>query len=292
MSHVEILAKSTGILICLAFIVFPEVPSVVEFLLFGIILITVGIPHGGIDHLIHNPEIDRVGLIKFILGYLVLMLIYGLIWWFLPKLALLAFLLMSAYHFGQSHFIGKPVPRKLIFLTMLFKGGFFLCVILFGSWEMTQSIIQPILEISISMPIQLFLILFFLISSISTQLISGLNLSVEDWMEYLILSPLLFFSPLLISFIVYFGFWHALPSMAEEFRFLKTKPAFDNLKKFGIQLLPFSLISLFGIAVLLVIGLNYLEENQLFLLFFALISLISFPHILYMDAFLKKNYKY
>lgn len=175
---------------------------------------------------------------------------------------------------------------------MLLKGGFFLSVILFGSWEMTQSIIQPILEINLSKTGQLSILLFFLFGSVFTQFISGLSLSVEDGMEYLILSPLLFFSPLLISFIVYFGFWHALPSMAEEFRFLKTKPAFGSFKKFGIQLLPFSLISLLGIAVILFLGLNFLEENQVFLLFFVLISLISFPHILYMDTFLKKNYRY
>ena len=175
---------------------------------------------------------------------------------------------------------------------MILKGSFFLLVILFGSWELTQQIIKPILEIDISSLQQILILSFFLISSLLTQVFLGLKLTLEHWFEYLILAPILFFSPLLISFIVYFGFWHALPSMAEEFRFLKTIPAFGSPKKFGIQLLPFSLISLLGIAFLILIGMNYLEKNQLFLLFFVLISLISFPHILYMDAFLKKNYKY
>jgi len=292
MKHIEGIAKSVGLLICLAFIVSPGLPVALEFLIFGIILTSVGIPHGAIDHLIHNPTIDKKGLIRFILIYLLLILIYGLTWWLLPKLALGAFLVMSAYHFGQSHFIGKPVPKKLAYLPMILKGGFFLAVILFGSWDQTQQIIQPILEINISTSVQIFIILFFLLSSLVIQLVLRLNLTIEHYFEYLILAPILYFSPLLLGFIVYFGFWHALPSMMEEFRFLKTIPAFKSPLKFGIQLLPFSLISLVGIAVLLIIGINYLEENQLFLLFFILISLISFPHILYMDAFLKKNYKY
>ncbi len=292
MNLVERLAKLFGILICLFFILFPDLPIGLEYGLFGAILITVGIPHGGIDHLIHNPKIDKRGLIRFILIYLALIFAYGLIWWLFPKLALIAFLVMSAYHFGQSHFLLNPAPKKLIFLTLFFKGSFFLFVILFGSWEMTQRIVEPIVDVHISEMNQLGILLFLLLGSISTQLISGVKLTLENLLEYLILGPILYFSPLLISFIVYFGFWHALPSMAEEFKFLKSSPSFDSFKKFGIQLIPFSLLSLVGITILMILGLNYLEENQLFLLFFMLISLISFPHILYMDAFLKKVYKY
>lgn len=292
MKRIEGIAKSLGILICLAFIVSPELPVALEFLIFGIILTTVGIPHGAIDHLIHNPQIDKKGLIRFIGIYLLLILIYGFTWWILPKLALGAFLLMSAYHFGQSHFIGKTVPKSLAFLPMILKGGFFLSVILFGSWEQTQQIVQPVLEIKLSTSEQITIIGFFFLSSIVIQVFLKLNLSLENYFEYLILAPILYFSPLLLGFIVYFGFWHALPSMMEEFRFLKTIPTYGSPIKFGIQLLPFSLISLMGIALLVIVGINYLEENQLFLLFFILISLISFPHILYMDTFLKKNYMY
>jgi beta-carotene 15,15'-dioxygenase len=292
MKHIEGISKFIGVLICLTFIVSPGLPIALEFLIFGVILTTVGIPHGAIDHLIHNPQIDRKGLIRFILIYLLLILIYGLTWWLLPKLALGAFLVMSAYHFGQSHFIGKPVPKKLAYLPMILKGSFFLSVILFGSWDQTRKIIQPILEINFSTSVQLFIIIFFLLSSIGIELILKLKLSIEHYIEYLILAPILYFSPLLLGFIIYFGFWHALPSMMEEFRFLKTIPTFKSPLKFGIQLLPFSLISMVGIALLIIVGVNYLEENQLYLLFFILISLISFPHILYMDAFLKKNYKY
>jgi hypothetical protein len=46
-----------------------------------------------------------------------------------------------------------------------------------------------------------------------------------------------------------------------------------------------------GIAGILFAGLEFLEPNQLYLLFFVLISLISLPHILYMDTFLKEKFQ-
>jgi beta-carotene 15,15'-dioxygenase len=103
------------------------------------------------------------------------------------------------------------------------------------------------------------------------------------------LGPILYFSPLLIGFVVYFGFWHALPSMIAEYKFLSGFSAYDSVKKFSIQLLPFSIISFIGIGVILFFGLKFLENNELILLFFVLISLISFPHILFMDRFLKSQ---
>jgi hypothetical protein len=43
------------------------------------------------------------------------------------------------------------------------------------------------------------------------------------------------------------------------------------------------------LTIAMVLGIKYLDENELILLFFILISLISFPHILYMDQFLRKK---
>jgi Brp/Blh family beta-carotene 15,15'-monooxygenase len=123
------------------------------------------------------------------------------------------------------------------------------------------------------------------------QAISGPKLSKIQFLECLILGPILYFSPLLIGFVIYFGFWHALPSMISEYKFLSRNSAYNTVKKFGIQLLPFSVISFIGIGLILFLGLEFLETNQLVLLFFVLISLISFPHILFMDRFLKNQHQ-
>lgn len=287
MARIEYYAKGLGLGIALVFILFPSIPQEVQFAVVALILMLVGIPHGGIDHLIHNPQIGPNGLLRFILRYLLLMLAYGLIWWLLPLAALLAFLGMSAYHFGQSHFIGRPQHAKLDALLFLGKGSFFLALILFGNWQETLAILKPITTIDLSTNQRFLLLGLLLVATLGTQLLKRDSLRWGDALDYLVLAPLLFFSPLLISFIVYFGFWHSLPSMLAEYAYLKTIPAFDTPAKFGKQLLPFSGISLVGIGVLLVLGLEFLDKSELYLLFFILISLISLPHILYMDTFLK-----
>lgn len=289
MARIEYLAKGLGLGIATLFLVLPNLPQEIQLFIFALIILLVGIPHGGIDHLIHNPTITPRGLARFILRYLLLMLGYGLMWWILPLVALIAFLGMSAYHFGQSHFLEQGKLENKEGLLYLLKGAFFLFLILFGDWSMTQKILSSMISMDLSEEFRLGFLGFLLVSSLIAQGFSTKPFGLTDGLDYLILAPILFFSPLLIGFSVYFGFWHSLPSMLAEYAYLRNIPAFNSPLKFGKQLLPFSGISLVGIAAILVVGLEFLAPNQLYLLFFVLISLISLPHILYMDTFLKEK---
>lgn len=288
MQRIENTAKALGLVICLVFMFLPDSNSLVQFALFGVILLSIGIPHGAIDHLISNPKIDRKGLGRFLLIYLTLIAAYLSIWYFLPKLALLAFLVMSAYHFGQSHFISENPPKQYSWLLFTTRGGFFLFAILFGDWEATKLILSPLVNLEYLAQSKSFILVAFLLTTLLSQEISGLKFQKRHILEIIVLGPILYYSPLLIGFVVYFGFWHALPSMITEYKFLSSFKAYNSAKKFGIQLLPFSIISFIGIGLILFFGLKFLERNELILLFFVMISLISFPHILYMDSFLKK----
>jgi Brp/Blh family beta-carotene 15,15'-monooxygenase len=291
MARIEYLFKAIGLGIALLFLLLPNLPQELQFGIFALILLLVGIPHGGIDHLIHNPEIRPKGLVHFILRYLLLMAGYGLLWWLLPIAALIAFLAMSAYHFGQSHFLEQGKLENREGFLYLLKGAFFLVVILFGDWKMTQEILSSILTLQLSEEIRLSILGVLLVCSLIIQGFSSKPFGLGDGLDYLILAPILYFSPLLISFSIYFGFWHSLPSMLAEYSYLRQIPAFNSPLKFGKQLLPFSGISLVGIVVILFAGLEFLDPNQLYLLFFVMISLISLPHILYMDTFLKKKFQ-
>ena len=291
MDRIEKFSKILGIGIALLFILIPNLPIAVQFGVFGVILVLVGIPHGGIDHLIHNPEIRPKGLVHFIIRYLLLMSAYGLLWWFLPVAALIAFLAMSAYHFGQSHFLEQGQLQPKEGMLYLLKGSFFLSVILFGDWEMTQEILSPILSISLPENYRLLSMGLLMACSLLGYGWKNRSLSLGDDLDYLVLVPILYFSPLLISFAVYFGFWHSLPSMLAEYKYLSQHPTFNSPLKFGKQLLPFSGISLIGITAILIIGMKFLDSSQLYLLFFVMISLISLPHILYMDTFLKEKFQ-
>jgi Brp/Blh family beta-carotene 15,15'-monooxygenase len=288
MNRIESFAKLAGVLICLIFISLPESYTMVQFSLFVIILLSIGIPHGAIDHLISNPKIDKNSLGKFLVIYLSLIAVYLLIWYFLPLIALAAFLLMSAYHFGQSHFLAEQ-PKKSAWLLYITRGGYFLFAILLGDWETTKLILSPLINLDYLNQSRILILLVFLFSTLLAQGIFGPKFQKLQVLELVLLVPIFYFSPLLISFVVYFGFWHALPSMLAEYSYLSTFKSYNSIKKFSIQLLPFSLISFIGIGLILFLGLKFLKSNELILLFFVLISLISFPHILFMDRFLKNQ---
>lgn len=286
MNRVELFSKIGGLFLCTLFIFLPKDFQAFGYIFFSIILILVGIPHGAIDHLTSDPQINKKGLFRFLLLYIFLISFYLLSWIYLPVTALLAFILMSAYHFGQTHFINRPVKNKFKVLLYVSRGVYFLLLILAGDLTLTQSILKPIANIPDLDPF--YVLLLFLVITVIIQWFAQIKFKSSDLFELTILGPILFLSPLMISFIVYFGFWHALPSMTSEYEFLKKYPDYNTFKKFIKQLLPFSAISIVGIALILLIGINYLEKSELILVFFILISLISFPHILYMDRFWNK----
>jgi Brp/Blh family beta-carotene 15,15'-monooxygenase len=289
MKRVESFGKILGVLCCLLFLILPESLDWISYGFFGVILLLVGIPHGAIDHLTSDPFISNSGLVRFIAFYLLLIALYLVCWFFFPLTALILFIIMSAYHFGQTHFLGIQVPKTADIILFLSRGGFFLGLILLGNLEETSTILKDIVEIQLSeiQSIAIIAILFFSTVTIQLYLLKGLR--KKDLLELTILGGLLYYSPLLVGFITYFGFWHALPSMIEEYAYLKRIPQFSTFKKFFIQLLPFTLISLIGISLILLIGQYYLDTSQLILIFFIMISLISFPHIIYMDRFLRKS---
>ncbi|WP_297334814.1 Brp/Blh family beta-carotene 15,15'-dioxygenase [Algoriphagus sp.] len=292
MKSVEAYFKALGILICLIFIWTETENMLAQMTMFGLILVSIGIPHGAIDHLTSQPRLTKKSLIRFLITYLGLILIYMGLWFIAPKLAILLFLIFSAYHFGQTHYLNR-LKNAVWIESVLFisRGFFFLSLILFGSFETTAEILSPILSIRYLGPYQFYFIFAFFGLSIGIQFISKISFNRNDLLDLFLLPFLLYFSPLFISFAVYFGFWHALPSMVSEYDYLARFPQFRGAKKFIIQLLPFSLISMVGIAIILFLGIKALEMGQLMLLFFVLISLISFPHVIYMDSFFKKSSK-
>jgi len=286
MKSIENIGKTIGLLIAGIYLIFFQGNSVFEWVFIGIVLITVGIPHGSIDHLLLNPTISKNSLMRFIGKYLVIILVYLVIWVLMPVPALILFLSMSAYHFGQSHFIQSPLTyykKSTYFLT----GAFYLSVIFWGDFDDTALILKGIVPIGKMATYGWSIILgSFLISNLSV-----IRNQPERWPRFLIemvlLGTLLYHLPLLMGFVLYFGFWHALPSMSAEYTSLKQHFSKQPLKRFVTEMIPFTAVSIAGIGVLLAILYPRSETEELILLFFVLISLISAPHIWFMNRFLE-----
>ncbi len=65
-------------------------------------MVAIGIPHGAVDHLLDSGQWNPRGLPFFVVKYLSMAAIMGVVWYAAPTLALIAFLIYSAWHFGQA----------------------------------------------------------------------------------------------------------------------------------------------------------------------------------------------
>lgn len=282
MKDIEKTGKSAAIILAVLYLVFFREQVWFEWLVFGLVLTTVGIPHGALDHLIPHKVSGKTSLSTFLIQYLGIMAAYLLAWYFFPVLSLIFFIIISAYHFGQTHFLNKKIV-KLKTLSYFSLGSNFLLIILLSDFTATKNILSSILDIGFIGPYTNPILVFVFISGIVVLAFQpGIK---QDMIEYLVLSALLYFTPLILSFGLYFGFWHALPSLKTEYQFLSKNVRKNKIQNFLRLIWPFSTLSIFGILVILLFSKSYLDEEALVLLFFVMVSLISAPHIFVMHHF-------
>ncbi len=259
---------------------------------FALILIF-GIPHGATDHVLHNimrkEKIDTVPELWFLLFYLGVILLYALIWYLVPEIALLLFIIISAYHFGETQLIKLEGREIFKIFTYLFWGQSLLLIIFYPHLTEVAEIISPYLisETSSEWIIEHYLI--FLVSSLSGTIVGILVLNfktiVPQVFELLILFTLSYFTTLLIAFAVFFAFWHSRDATYLQIKKISKKMGEFSFLQWLKLALPYTLVSLLGIA--LIIGFSEYRQLQMpsITLFFILVSLITMPHVIVMASF-------
>jgi Brp/Blh family beta-carotene 15,15'-monooxygenase len=250
------------------------------------LIFTFGILHGANDLLlIKNIKTVKQSNSWFkILGYYVVVVLTGaLLFYTIPQVALLLFILVSAYHFGEQQWqdVLEALP-KWFQMAFQFLYGFIILQLLFVFHsDEVQSIIVNIANINI--PSQYFALLLQISSIAFIGLSTYLYWKSEKIRKkllleffYLILFAILFKSSSLIwGFAIYFVLWHSIPSIIDQIKFLNgsfsLKYFVDYCKAAGI----YWLISIVGITLIYYMC----KEEQLFnALFFSFLAAITFPH--------------
>ena len=259
-----------------------------------------GIPHGAIDHVLFeekNREQKSNNGIGFYSFYFGLILLYFIAWIKISMWSLVLFLAISAYHFGQSQFSDlKNVERTKLMLIFSGWGTSILSGLLWYNHAAVISLFQSspdLTELLAIMDLEV-LFMFFSGSTIFT-FISILWLGFAKKIPLqrmtfelltLLLIHLCFYTlPLLIAFTIYFTTLHSLAVMSEEFEFLKKKRVNFSFLKFVKLLLPFTLLSIGGSFLIIVISrMGSLGVSDV-LMVFILLSLVTLPHSIVMDKF-------
>ncbi len=267
-----------------------------SFLIISLFLIlTIGISHGSLDHIKGKKLIKYFGyksMTIFYFGYLFIGVITILIWLVFPKLLLLLFLIVAAYHFGKedSEFINQKEKFELIYFL---KGSLIITSPLFFHKEETLAIFETLnFNISNNLIISNEILFILILLSLVSGIILSLNKSFEArsllLMDYLSILILNYFLNPIIAFTIYFCFLHSIRHSISLIRELN-----KNLKKglpvFIKKAFPLTILTILGYVVSISILNNYNEFNEtIYRVIFIGLASLTFPHIL-LEYLIEKN---
>ncbi len=263
-------------------------------------ILCLGIPHGAVDHILYK-EASTLSVPLFYGFYLLAMIVFAAIWFVLPQFALGFFLLLSAFHFGESQFGGysslSSSSRKII----SFLWGVLILASLFSfhTAELKEIValgsdvaaMEPVLLSSVFQPLALISFIVVVGLLLYFYLQSGLTLGqvVHETICLILTLSAFYYLPLLIAFACYFTILHSLRMLEDEFELLKETGIVYSVTDFMLKLLPMTLLSICGLIILVVAISEGLLQVTIAFLSIMLIALITLPHSVVMHALYQRN---
>jgi len=281
-------SKLIGLIFALCLIFF-KVEDSYSSIIFVLVMLTIGIPHGSVDHIIAfiNPASRRFkSKLSFFTVYLSLIILNIIIWIFSPYLGLFTFLLVSCYHFGEAQVIGFNNTKNKL-LNFVLGANILLSLFLNNIFEL--QIILMDLTLFSSIDLSTFDKTFFLLVSVAVLMISVVHFKIEKkvplYAEMSILYLIFYHTDILTSFSIYFGFSHSLPMLLLEYKEMKEK----NFFSFYVKTLPFTTLAIIFGIILYYFNNELLTANNLILFTFIVISSLTLPHVFIMKDFVENK---
>ena len=250
-----------------------------------VVIFLFGILHGANDLALYqkiNENKNGISLKKILIYYVGIVIFGAFLFYSIPIVALILFLIFSSYHFGEQHWNTLEIKKNKWFTSFETVYGIFIFSLLFSFHQQeVKTIIYQITNVSIaSINFTTLLLVFgillvalgWMINSISIKFKSEIVLNLF----YLLVFAIIFKTANLIwAFAIYFVVWHSLPSIKEQINFLYGDFTLKNFKRYIKSAFIYWIISLIGIAILYFI----FKEHEIFnALFFSFLAAITFPH--------------
>lgn len=283
---------SFGILVALAFMPFGGMPLGWQIVL-ALVALTVGIPHGAVDHIVTVPKFKSVRMALFLLGYLA---VVGLAIWAILSANLLGFqlvVLMSAIHFGigDAAFISEmdkrnKTTKKFPKLIYAFAAGFTPVLIPLVNSQSAEALAAVNPDI-LNWAGPLAPTLFVAMVSISAVSIGWMLFAKRpaEAIDLALLLVIALVAPPLVAFAFYFGLWHALrhtgrltlelSSAQKEHQAQRSWSAFSKAVLTGVPALVFVI----GFTVFLGLTQGFALEQQLLWYLLVVIWALTVPHM-------------
>lgn len=251
-----------------------------------VVIFLFGILHGANDLALFqkiSATKKSISLKKLTLYYVGIVIFGALLFYSIPIVALLLFILFSSYHFGEQHWNTLETEKKNSWIT-LFQTiyGLFIFSLLFTFhenevekiiYQITNFSIEPLDFKWITICIGLLMIASGIkVNSISVKFKSEVVVNIFYLMVFAIIFKT---ADLVWAFAIYFVIWHSLSSIEEQINYLYGSFTLKNFRSYFISAFPYWITSLVGIFILYFI----FKDKELFnALFFSFLAAITFPH--------------
>jgi Brp/Blh family beta-carotene 15,15'-monooxygenase len=285
-----------------------EIPMKIQLMYFAIMIGATGIPHGALDHIIAKTSAISNGqsfsIQQFLGRYVLAIILYSASWIFLPGISLIIFLLISAWHFGETDLSYADDTRSWN-LSRLLWGSIVLMLILLSHFEETTSVVLRItqgseiaqktmvhLRVNSIYYFSVVASLFFAIAAIANRK-NKIKLSSQYTINLVAILFLCSQLPLLPAFALYFGGWHAIKSFEIIFKFLhdaKEEMA-DKPMTMWKNALPMTFLAAFGFIFMAFIWNGTGLKMDPLPAIFIFLSIITLPHLDVMDKLINRQTK-
>lgn len=265
-------------------------PVIYQDILGFILILSIGIIHGANDLLIIKKYTRKNNLksqISYFFYYLGLVFLGFVFFYLFPSIALLSFVLVSIYHFGEQHWEASAsnpefVNMKRIYLIIL-HGLIFFVVVFMNNINIVNNVLLSFNTISLNSNfLRILLIVLFLIYM--SLLLSSKSMRVffaDEFVFFILLFMLTLNSSLIFGFSIYFIFFHSILSIKDQVKYIYGDDNSEYIKKYLISALPY-----FILAILFLIG-SYLfidfESLDILPIMFTFLAAITFPHVIVIE---------
>ncbi|MHA8092780.1 Brp/Blh family beta-carotene 15,15'-dioxygenase [Aquirufa regiilacus] len=274
--------RYSGIFLSLGYLLvislWKTMPVQVEWGFCLLLLATLGIPHGAADHLLAQKLASQAnktfGIFSFLGKYLLVMLLYGSLWYVSPLLSFLIFIAISVFHFGDLETSGKQnlhlsrIQYYLSLVRSMILGTGILGFILSQNAQEVSRILQNF-DLGVVISFDALPVSFYILC-----ILVGYQKDHKTYFIHTAITLLIgTYLPILPAFICYFAGCHAVYSL----KVLSTSLEI-NLTTLYKRLIPFTCLAL----VMGTIYVGFVSEEKWLAHAFIYLSILTMPHFILM----------
>jgi len=265
-------------------------PVIYQDILGFILILSIGVIHGANDLLIIKKYTRKNSLksqISYFLYYLGLVFLGFIFFYLFPSIALLSFVLVSIYHFGEQHWEVNTSNADFINIKRIYPiilhGLVFFVIVFMNNIDIVNDVLLSFNTISLNYNyLRILLIVLFLIYMSLLLLSKSIRgYFADEFIFFILLFLLTLNSSLIFGFSIYFIFFHSVLSIKDQVKYIYGDDNSQYIKKYLISALPY-----FILALLFLIG-SYLfidfESLDILPIMFTFLAAITFPHVIVIE---------